>query len=75
MADGWLKSSTNRQAAWNIEMIIDESVNHCIDLVTWLIPVASRPSARPTNDISIELEIGPNFGVLRVKMYSTDQTV
>ena len=31
-----------------------------------------RPGARPTNDISIEFEIRPNFAVLWFKMFSTD---
>ena len=31
-----------------------------------------RPGDRPTNDISIEFEIRPNFAVLWFKMYSTD---
>ena len=33
----------------------------------------SRPGARPTNDISIELEIRPKFAVLWFKMHSTDR--
>ena len=32
----------------------------------------SDPGARPTNDISIEFEIGPKFAVLWFKIYSTD---
>ena len=31
-----------------------------------------RSSPRPTNDISIEFEIRPNFGVPWFQMYSTD---
>ena len=30
------------------------------------------PGVRPTNDISIEFEIGPKFAVLWFKAYSTD---
>ena len=35
-------------------------------------PVKSLPGACPTNDISIEFEIRPKFGVLWFKMYSID---
>ena len=34
--------------------------------------VKGGPGASPTNDISIEFEIRPNFVVLYFKMYSTD---
>ena len=31
-----------------------------------------RPGTRPANDISIALEMRPQFAVLRFKMYSSD---
>ena len=36
------------------------------------IHLSVSPGARPTNDISIELEIRSKFAVLWFKMYSTD---
>ena len=34
--------------------------------------VNGTPGARPTNDISIEFEIRPKFGLLQFKIYVTD---
>ena len=42
------------------------------DLTLSLVRLHGRPGACPTNDISIEFEIGPKSAVLWFKMYSTD---
>ena len=65
-------SSENFHVRWIINFVIDShKISECSAQFLYdSHSIPSRPGARPTNDISIEFEIRPNYAVLWFKMYS-----